>query len=336
MSQATLFLDLEGTVLTHDERDLLQDPYIGGVILFARNTVNAIQVAELVKTIREIRPEIIISLDQEGGRVQRLKEGVTLLPPVQVLSSRYAQDPQAGLCEAELLGYLMAAELRVLDIDLSFAPVLDVDYGRNTVIGNRAFANNIQAVTDLALAYIRGMKQAGMSATAKHFPGHGWADADTHHADAVDSRSFVQIYDSDLVPFREAIHQGIEAMMLAHVLYPECDQFPAGFSRYWLGGILRDKLAFKGVIFSDDLSMKAAESAGSYAERAAAAVAAGCQALLCCNAREGTLDILRYLREHNITPLQSICSLKGADFNLDPSRLDKARGLVKELMDVVS
>ncbi|MEM5536282.1 beta-N-acetylhexosaminidase [Neptuniibacter pectenicola] len=333
MMQASLFLDLDGIELTSAESKLLQHPLIGGVILFGRNTESASQVKVLVKQIRELRPDVIISIDQEGGRVQRLKEGVTLLPPVQCVYDLFNVDKAEGARAAAQLGYLMAAEMRLLDIDLSFAPVLDVDYGRNTVIGNRAFATDYQAVTPLSEAYISGMADAGMAATGKHFPGHGWANADTHHGDAVDDRSFSQLWDTDMQPFKRAIDNGMEAMMFAHVLYPECDAAPAGYSTFWMQKILRERLGFSGIIFSDDLSMKAAHSVGGYAQRAERALQAGCQAILCCNDRTGTMEILAYLETSGCTPLPELVKLKGSDWTVEHERLASARLLAKKLMD---
>ncbi|MFY0677525.1 MAG: beta-N-acetylhexosaminidase [Neptuniibacter sp.] len=332
MDSATLFLDLDGTELTDEEAQLLRDPLIGGVILFGRNTQSAGQVADLVQSIRAVHPDSIISIDQEGGRVQRLKEGVCRLPPVQSLNELYANNPEKGLEAASDLGYLMAAEMRNLDIDLSFAPVLDIDYGHNDVIGNRAFSNVVDAVIALSSAYIQGMSDAGMSATGKHFPGHGWVKSDTHLEGAVDERSFEVLWNTDLKPFRVAIENKIEAMMLAHVVYPECDDQPAGFSGYWLRQVLVEKLGFEGVVFSDDLSMKAAQAAGSYQERVRASLAAGCQAILCCNERQGTLEILEYMHSVNCSPLDSLARLKGRAWNVDEKRLQVARLLAKRLL----
>ncbi|WP_286238680.1 beta-N-acetylhexosaminidase [Neptuniibacter halophilus] len=332
MTEATLFLDLDGTILQPEEAALLQNPLIGGIILFGRNTESAEQVAELVRCVRAVRPELIISLDQEGGRVQRLRQGVARLPAVKALADDYKRHPQQGLEQAADLAYLMAAELRQLDVDLSFAPVLDVDYGRNTVIGDRAFADNAEDVCALSRAYIQGMQDAGMVATVKHFPGHGWADADTHLHDALDEREFGQLWDSDLLPFRRAVEQGVAAMMFAHVLYPRCDAAPAGFSSFWLQEVLRQKLGFTGVIFSDDLSMKAAHAVGGYADRARHALAAGCQALLCCNERQGTLEILEYLESSGCRPLSSISRLKGAQWQLQPERLLRGQQLAQRLL----
>jgi len=332
MDSATLFLDLDGTELTDEEVQLLRDPLIGGVILFGRNTQSAAQVADLVQSIRAVHPGSIISIDQEGGRVQRLKEGVCRLPPVQSLNKIYLDDPEKGLQAARDLGYLMAAEMRNLDIDLSFAPVLDIDYGHNDVIGNRAFSNTVDGVIALSSAYIQGMSDAGMSATGKHFPGHGWVNSDTHLEGAVDERSFETLWNADLKTFRVAIENKIEAMMLAHVVYPECDDQPAGFSGYWLRQVLVEKLGFEGVVFSDDLSMKAAQAAGSYQERVIASLAAGCQAILCCNERQGTLEILEYMHSVNCSPLDSLARLKGRAWNVDEKRLQVARLLAKRLL----
>ena len=333
MTEATLFLDLDGTSLTQEEKNLLKEPEIGGVILFGRNTESASQVALLIEEIRQINPSLIISIDQEGGRVQRLKNGVALIPAMQTLESVYAKDNQQGLSASREMGYLMASEMRRLDIDISFAPVLDVDYGRNTVIGSRAFATNPQDVTALAKSFISGMREAGMAATGKHFPGHGWADADTHLSGAVDERSFERIWETDLLPFRDAIRNGMEAIMFAHVHYMNCDSDPAGFSTFWIEKILRQKLGFKGLVFSDDLSMKAAHSAGTYKERATQAIAAGCQILLCCNDREGTLDILQYMKESGLSPVSDLSTIRGKSLVTDNIRLDEAKGLAANLLD---
>ncbi|MCP4597905.1 MAG: beta-N-acetylhexosaminidase [Neptuniibacter sp.] len=333
MPQASLFLDLDGTTLTSQERELLMSPLIGGVILFGRNSESAEQVSQLVADIRTIRSDLILSIDQEGGRVQRLKNGVARLPPVQALLPIYQNDKNDGLLAAEKLGYLMAIEMRSLDVDISFAPVLDVDYGRNTVIANRAFATDSESVAVLSESYIAGMRKAGMAATGKHFPGHGWANADTHLADAIDERSFEQIWNLDMSPFRAAIDNGLEAMMFAHVLYTSCDPSPAGFSQFWIEEILRKRLQFNGLIFSDDLSMKAAHSAGSYSQRAEQAISAGCQVLLCCNERAGTLEILEYLRQVECQPLD-LNRLRGkTEIGFDEAYLKEARALAKSLVE---
>lgn len=329
MSEVSLFFDLDGVELTVDERELLKHPLIGGVILFARNTKSAEQVAQLVKQIRQINPEAILSIDQEGGRVQRLKTGVTSLPPVQAIHKHNCEQNVAME-----LGWLMAVELGNIGIDISFAPVLDLDYGHNAIIGNRAFATDIDSVISLSSAYIKGMKQAGMAATGKHFPGHGWVKNDTHLSSAIDERSFAEIWDTDIQPFHRAISQGMEAIMLAHVNYPACDANPAGFSSFWLQEILRNRMNFKGIIFSDDLSMKAAASVGGYVQRAICAIEAGCQVLLCCNERQGVLDILNYL-EHSKNTVLSLQSLKSKyKGKLNKNRLKSARILAEKLEEI--
>lgn len=335
MDQGSLFLDLEGATLSAEERELLSAPQVGGVILFGRNTLAAAQVAELVSEIRQVRSDLVVGVDQEGGRVQRLREGVTRLPPMAALGIQYRTDPQQACASAEMLGYLMAAELRALDVDLSFAPVLDVEYGRNSVIGDRAFAGDGAVVSVLAAAFVAGMAQAGMAATGKHFPGHGWADADTHHADAVDARTFEQIWEQDLEPFRALIAAGLQGIMPAHVLYPMCSDLPAGFSAFWLQEVLRKRLGFEGVIFSDDLSMKAAHAVGGYAERARAALMAGCNVLLPCNNRSGALEVLRFLEAGQIAPVAALGAMRGGQFVADPSRLERARALSRELWRLV-
>lgn len=334
MPEASLFLDLEGTCLTSEEAQLLAQPEISGVILFARNTINAQQVADLTAEIRACNPDLIISIDQEGGRVQRLKEGVARLPAVQTLLPVYRHNPAEALKQASLLGYLMAAELRTLDVDISFAPVLDIDYGHNEVIGDRAFGTDVESVTALSAAYIAGMSDAGMAATGKHFPGHGWVNADTHLADALDERDFETLMQLDISPFKSAIDRGLEAMMLAHVLYSACDDQPAGYSAFWLKQILRGDLAFQGVIFSDDLSMKAAHCAGNYTQRAALAVEAGCDVLLCCNDRQGSLEVLEYLKQQGARPGHNLAALRGRSWSHDTERLQQARLIAAKLLEV--
>ncbi|MFW1677822.1 beta-N-acetylhexosaminidase [Pontibacter sp. JAM-7] len=336
MPDASLFLDLEGTSLTVEEEQLLVQPEISGVILFARNTENAEQVSQLTAQIRACNPQLVISIDQEGGRVQRLRQGVTRLPAVQTLLPGFRRSPDVALAEASQLGYLMAAELRQLDVDISFAPVLDIDYGHNEIIADRAFGDDVASVTALSGAYIRGMADAGMVATGKHFPGHGWVSADTHLADAIDERDLETLLHKDIAPFKSAIENGLEAMMLAHVLYPSCDDQPAGYSQFWLNKILRRQLDFHGVIFSDDLSMKAAHCAGDYQARSALAVDAGCQVLLCCNDRQGSLEVMEYLRNLGARPGIAVAGLRGRDWTIDVDRLGQARLLADRLLEASS
>lgn len=227
-TQPLLMLDLEGVALTSEERDLLVHPAVGGVILFSRNYQDPLQVRDLVASMRALRPELLIAVDQEGGRVQRLREGFTRLPAMGTLGRRYQQDPGAGREAAELLGELMADEVRAVDIDISFAPVLDLDYGRSTVIGNRSFSDNVDVLITLADAFLDGMQRAGMSATGKHFPGHGHVQADSHLELPEDPRSLSEMA-ADLAPFR-ALAPRLDGIMPAHVRYPAMDAQPAGFS----------------------------------------------------------------------------------------------------------
>ncbi|WP_027857009.1 beta-N-acetylhexosaminidase [Marinobacterium jannaschii] len=332
MYSASLILDLDGTSLTQAEVQLLQAPQIGGVILFGRNTESADQLRVLTRQIRALRPEIIIAIDQEGGRVQRLRNGVTRLPAMAALGRYYQRDAEAGRIAAADIGYLIASELGQLGVDLSFAPVLDLDLGRNTVIGDRAFGDDAAMVATLAAAIMSGMSDAGLQATGKHFPGHGWADTDSHLAEAVDLRTFDEIWQRDLVPFRALVAQGLAAVMPAHVVYRACDPMPAGFSSYWLQQILRQRLSFEGVIFSDDLTMKAARVVGGYAERAEAAIKAGCDALLPCNNREGAVEVLEYLQQNNIEPSSRLAAMRGQPNTPDHQRLDRSRQLAAMLI----
>ncbi|MHB0774169.1 beta-N-acetylhexosaminidase [Halomonas sp. WWR20] len=285
-----VMLDLEGTTLTQDERHLLARPEVGGVILFARNTQSAEQVQELSRAVREIRPDILLAIDQEGGRVQRLREGVTRLPPAARFGGLHRESPEEALALAQDAGWLLGMEMAACGLDLSFAPVLDIDDNASPAIGNRSFASDPQAVSALAGAFIEGLHEAGMVAVGKHFPGHGGVNVDSHLALPEDPRSLDELRARDLVPFA-ALASRLDGIMPAHVVFSAFDRRPAGFSPSWLG-MLREELAFKGVIFSDDLSMAGAHVAGSPAERALAALAAGCDMVLVCNDRQAAVEVL--------------------------------------------
>ncbi|MEZ5510190.1 MAG: beta-N-acetylhexosaminidase [Gammaproteobacteria bacterium] len=297
MTLGPLMLDVEGTVLSALERERIAHPGVGGVILFARNIQDTDQVRTLIAAMREVRPELIVAVDQEGGRVQRVKKGVTLLPPLARLGLWWDENPVQAMQGAREWGWLMAAEMLALGFDISFAPVLDLNVGRSRVIGDRAFHGTPQAVVALARSYIAGMHEAGMAATGKHFPGHGWVEADSHHAIPVDERSEADIRAQDLQTFAQ-LARDLDAVMPAHVIYQQVDAQPAGFSRYWLQQVLRSELRFEGVIFSDDLTMEGASVAGGYGERAAAALAAGCDMVLVCNNPAGAQTVLDYLDQH--------------------------------------
>lgn len=310
MPLGPLMLDIEGLHTTAQDRELLAHPQVGGIILFARNFQTPEQLADLISEIRSVRPEIIIAVDQEGGRVQRLKEGFTRLPPMRCFGEFYQRDSKRAEQLAKQTGWLMAAEVLAEGIDLSFAPVLDIDCAISDVIGDRAFADVADQVVDLSRAFIQGMHDAGMVATGKHFPGHGSVQADSHVAIPVDERAYESIERLDMVPFK-ALASEMDAVMPAHVIYSQVDSQPAGFSRHWLQRILRQQLGFDGVIFSDDLSMEGASVAGSFADRALSALAAGCDMVLVCNDRPAALEVLDYLTSTPFAPSQRLSRLTG-------------------------
>ncbi len=278
-----LVIGVAGTELTAQERDWLQHDACGGVILFKRNFASRAQVTELADAIRAASPRPqLVCVDQEGGRVQRFQDGFTALPPLAGFDAQYRADPQAALALAREHAWLMASEIRATHVDLSFAPVVDVGHG-NLAIGNRAFSEDPQVVAALTRAYIDGMHEAGMAATLKHFPGHGSVREDTHFDEAVDNRSLDDIRAHDLVPFAAGIDAGADAVMLAHVVYPQVAPEPAGYSPRWINEILRQEMGFRGVVFSDDIGMAAAFSAGGIKARVDAHLDAGCDVVLVCH-----------------------------------------------------
>ncbi|MDI5890539.1 beta-N-acetylhexosaminidase [Halomonas rhizosphaerae] len=285
-----VMLDLEGQSLTPEERELLVRPEVGGVILFARNIASADQVRTLCDEVRRLRPDLLLAVDQEGGRVQRLREGVTRLPAMGRLGRDFALQPEVTVRLCQDAGWLLGMEMAACGLDLSFAPVLDVDGGTSSVIGDRSFSADPRAVVRLGRAFLDGLHEAGMVAVGKHFPGHGGVAADSHHELPVDERPLDELRRHDLLPFAELAPR-LDAVMPAHVVYPDFDPRPAGFSPAWLG-MLRESLGFKGVIFSDDLSMAGAAAAGTPAERARLALAAGCDMLLVCNDRGAAREVL--------------------------------------------
>jgi beta-N-acetylhexosaminidase len=285
-------LDLMGTELTEEERELLQHPAVGGVILFTRNFAEPRQMVALTESIRAADARsLLIAVDQEGGAVQRFRNGLTRLPPAAAFGALHALDARAAAEAARALGWLMAAELRALGVDFSFAPVLDVEQGVSRVIGDRAFATEPDVVAALAGAWLDGVRSAGMAGCGKHFPGHGGVVADSHRELPEDPRPFAALERFDLLPFRRLMGAGLEAVMPAHVRYPAIAPEPAGFSSFWLRDLLRGRLRFEGAILSDDLNMTAADAAGAPAERALAALQAGCDMVLICNNRPAALAI---------------------------------------------
>ena len=278
-----LVIGVAGTELSAQERDWLQNDACAGVILFSRNFASKAQVAELSQAIREAAPRPqLVCVDQEGGRVQRFRDGYSALPALEGFGKMYAQDPQAALKLAEEHAWLMASEVRATGVDLSFAPVVDLGRG-NRAIGNRAFSEDPAIVAEFTRAYVRGMHAAGMAATLKHFPGHGSVLEDTHFDSAVDPRSLEEIRAVDLVPFIAGIEAKADAVMMAHVVYPAVAPEPAGYSPRWIDEILRKEIGFRGVVFSDDIGMAAANSAGGVKARVEAHLDAGCDVVLVCH-----------------------------------------------------
>ena len=297
MSLGPVMLDLCGTELSTEERAVLSHPLVGGVILFSRNYASPAQLSALTQAIHALRqPPLLIGVDHEGGRVQRFREGFTRIPPMRRLGEVWDHHPQQARKLAHQVGYVMAAELRACGVDFSFTPVLDLDYGVSQVIGDRAFHRSPQAIAELAHHLMLGLKEAGMAAVGKHFPGHGFVAADSHLDIPVDERDRAEILLFDIEPFRQMTHYGLAAVMPAHVIYPKVDDKPAGFSPIWLKDILRGELGFDGVIFSDDLSMEAAKVGGDVLTRGQAALAAGCDMVLVCNEPSSAKRLLEGLR----------------------------------------
>jgi beta-N-acetylhexosaminidase len=292
-------IDLRGSSVDAEERAWLQSPLVCGVILFARNYENLEQLERLVAEIHAVRePPLLVAVDQEGGRVQRFREPFTVLPPMRSLGRLYDESVSRALSAARSFGWLMAAELRAVDIDLSFAPVVDLDSGLAEVIGDRALHSSATAVSQLASEFAAGVHEAGMVITAKHFPTHAGVVNDTHTEVASDSREFTDLWD-DLQPYRHLINTRLDAVMVAHVSFPNIDPLPAGFSPWWLNGQLRDELNFGGAIISDDISMIGATVVGDCAARAQRALEAGCDMVLLCNAPKKIPDVLTALEGYS-------------------------------------
>lgn len=317
-----LMLDIEGTVLSDEEKKRLANPLVGGLILFSRNFSAPAQLKQLIQSIREVAPNILIAVDHEGGRVQRFKEGFTVLPPMASLGKLFDRSPEDALQKARDFGWIIGSELIAYDIDLSFAPVLDRDHGVSGVIGDRAFSRDADTIIELCSAFIDGMHEAGMAATGKHFPGHGGVAADSHHEVPEDKRTLKALKDDDLYIFSALItdEQKLDAVMPAHVIYSAVDKLPAGFSSIWLQKILRKELEFDGVIFSDDLAMEGASVAGSFTERAKAALNAGCDMILVCNNPEGANEVLNYLEALNQASPQLFMNKRLNKMRLDSSK----------------
>ncbi|MBI1175750.1 MAG: beta-N-acetylhexosaminidase [Sideroxydans sp.] len=338
MGLGPVMLDVVGTALTEDDKRRLSHPLVGGVILFARNYESPQQLMALTAAIHAWRsPSLLIGVDHEGGRVQRFRDGFTRLPPMRELGHIWDEHPKRARHLAQQAGYVLAAELRACGVDFSFTPVLDIDFGASTVIGDRAFHSDPQAIAELAHSLLMGLRQGGMPAVGKHFPGHGYVRADSHLEIPVDERSYTDIELCDLIPFRQMVAYGLTAVMPAHVIYPRVDPNPAGFSGVWLKNILRGELGFEGCIFSDDLSMEGATVAGGIVQRAGAALQAGCDMVLVCNRPDLADELLAGL--HWEMPAASKARLAQMRGRLHPAtqvQLHEQAEFIKAVHDVAS
>jgi beta-N-acetylhexosaminidase len=318
MKPGPITLDLVGLELNAEDRRRIKHPLTGGVILFGRNFSNRKQLTKLTAEIKKLRPDVLISIDHEGGRVQRCRtDGFTHLPAMRQLGELWrvknksihpAESAAIAMAAATACGYVLATELRACGVDFSFTPVLDLDFGRSGVIGDRAFSRDPQVTFALAKSLNEGLRLAGMANCGKHFPGHGWAEADSHVAIPVDERSLKQILNDDAKPY-EWLDLSLTAVMPAHVIYPKVDKNPAGFSKIWLHSILRQELGFEGVIFSDDLSMEGASVAGSVVRGADMALDAGCDAVLICNRPDLADQLLSKLKVSKSKQAESVARL---------------------------
>jgi beta-N-acetylhexosaminidase len=338
MGIGPIMLDVAGTVLTDEEITRLHHPLVGGVILFARNYQSPRQLSELTTAIHAVRnPQLLIAVDHEGGRVQRFREGFTRLPAMRELGKIWDEHPKRAKHLAQQTGYVLAAELRACGVDFSFTPVLDVDFGVSSVIGDRAFHSAPQAIAELAHSLMLGLKQGGMHTVGKHFPGHGFVRADSHLDIPVDERSYTDIELCDLIPFRQMINYGLTAVMPAHVIYNRVDTQPAGFSAIWLKKILRGELNFEGCIFSDDLSMEGATVAGGIVQRASAALNAGCDMVLVCNKPESAEQLLAGLHwEMPVTSRSRLAQMRGRHHPESLIHLHEQAEFIKAVHEVAS
>ncbi|HEU0233919.1 MAG TPA: beta-N-acetylhexosaminidase [Gallionella sp.] len=338
MGLGPVMLDVAGTRLTPEDEARLRHPLVGGVILFARNYESPGQLAELTAAIHALRaPPLLIAVDHEGGRVQRFRDGFTKIPAMRELGKIWDAHPQRARHLAQQVGYVLAAELRACGVDFSFTPVLDVDYGQSSVIGDRAFHSEPQAIAELAHSLLIGLRQGGMHTVGKHFPGHGFVQADSHLDIPVDERSYTDIELCDLIPFQQMVNYGLNAVMPAHVIYPKVDSRPAGFSPVWLKDILRGQLGFEGVIFSDDLSMEGAAVAGGIVQRAEAALNAGCDMVLVCNKPASADELLRGLHyEMPATSRARLAQMRGKTHPDSLAKLHEHHAFLKALDEVAA
>ena len=335
MNKASLMIDIEGQILSSDDIELIKSPFVGGLILFSRNYLDRSQLIDLCFEIKSIKPEMIIVVDQEGGRVQRFKKDFTSIPAMQKLGNLVQRDKDEGLNLCRETGWLMASELIACGVDLSFSPVLDLDRSSSSIIGDRAFSDQIDIVVDCARAFIFGMNEAGMAGIGKHFPGHGGVKEDSHIQTPIDSRELDELFKEDLKPY-VILQNLLGGVMSAHLTFPKVDNNAVSFSYFWLTTILRQQLGFEGVVFSDDLSMKGADVAGNYSDKAQKALDAGCDMLLVCYNRKGAIEVLEYLEENQISKSSKIINMlktKELDWN-DLVKNKRRDSIISSLADM--
>lgn len=336
MSLGPIMLDVIGKTLTNEDIRRLQHPLVGGVILFARNFDDCAQLKALTESIHAVRkPPLLIAVDHEGGRVQRFREGFTKIPPMRELGKVWDKNPKKARELAVEAGWILAAELRAHGVDFSFTPVLDMDYGESLVIGDRAFHQDPYVIHELGFALMQGLKKGGMAAVGKHFPGHGFVVADSHVSIPLDERAFDEIAQNDMQPFKQMIDNGLVAVMPAHVIYSKIDDKPAGFSKKWLQKVLRERLGFNGVIFSDDLSMEGATVGGNVTERALAALQAGCDMVLLCNRPDLADELLANLKwEISAQSIIRLARMHGAHHSMSMAHLHENGDFVRAVKQV--
>jgi len=339
MNYGRLMLDVAGLTLTDDEKEQLQRDHVGGLILFSRNYESRAQLSDLIADIRQSNPHIVIAVDQEGGRVQRFRSEFVKLPAMLSLCHSHVKDPHSAKKQAVEMGWLMAAQITQMDIDISFAPVLDIHWAHSKVIGDRSFGKNHGQVSELTACFVEGMSQAGMRSTGKHFPGHGWVAEDSHLEIARDERAFSEIENDDLQPFKALVKAGLDGIMPAHVIYDKVDPSPAGFSSFWLQQVLRKQLQFEGVIFSDDLNMSGAsidetQGVGQYAARAMHAINAGCDTVLVCNNPRGATQVLDYLDNAQVVKSDRLKAMRHSGYSFDQNRFEHAQFIAQQLIDL--
>ena len=304
-------IDIEGLGLIDSDIERIKHPLVGGIILFARNYQDRSQLIKLIISIRKIKQDLLIAVDHEGGRVQRFKDEFTNIPKMSTFGKIYQTDKKLANKIAKLSGWVIAEELAAIDIDFSFTPVLDIDYGSSSVIGDRAFHHDIDTICELASSLIEGLNFGGMQSVGKHFPGHGGIHADTHLSYTEDLRSLDDLKQHDLIPFHE-LHNRLGGIMTAHISFPEIDNNIATFSKYWLQNTLREKMKFKGEIFSDDLSMKGTDFIGGIDHKVQKALESGCTMILICNDRYAALQALRFMEKQSTSQSTTLTSLKAS------------------------